>query len=137
MDAFFWVGGVPTVAVTDLWATAGMKIKMISHADAVPKMRENYGPFYIVGTIPAKTYPGQNADVSIATLWNLLVCHEKMKENVAYDILKTLFEHKQDLIAAHQEARYLALEPQASGGSPIPFHPGALRYFTEKGLKIQ
>jgi len=137
LDAFFWVGGLPTGAITDFGATPGIKIKLISHADVVDKMREKYGPLYVRGTIPAKTYPGQDGDAAIAVVWNLLVCNQDMKENVAYDVIRTLFDHKQDLIASHEDARYLALETQASGGSPIPFHPEAVKYFTEKGIKIK
>jgi uncharacterized protein len=137
IDAFFWVGGLPTAAVTDLGATPGIKMKLIGHADALSKMREKYGPLYIKGTIPAKTYPGQSVDIPITVVWNLLVCNENMKESLVYDILKTLFDHKQELVASHREASNLSLEPQAAGGSPIPFHPGAIRYFTEKGLKIK
>jgi len=137
IDAYFWDGGLPTASVTDLGATPGIKIKLIDHGDAIPKMREKYGPLYIKGFIPAKTYPGQDAAVTIAVVWNILVCNEKMKGDVAYDIVKTLFDRKPELIAVHMEARFLALEPQATGGSPIPFHPGALRYFAEKGLKIK
>ena len=137
IDAFFWVGGLPTAAVTDLGATPGVKMKLLNSADAVPKMREKYGPLYVKGIIPAKTYPGQNVDVPIAVVWNLLICNENMKENVAYDIVKTFFDHKPELVASHSDAKYLSLEPQVAGGSPIPFHPGAIRYFTEKGLKIK
>ncbi len=137
IDAYFWDGGLPTASVTDLGATPGIKIKLIGHEDAIPKMREKYGPLYVKGIIPAKTYPGQDVDVSIAVVWNLLICNEKMKESVAYDIVKTLFDHKPELVAVHREARWLSLEPQAAGASPIPFHPGAIRYFTEKGLKIK
>jgi TRAP transporter TAXI family solute receptor len=137
IDAFFWVGGLPTAAVTDLGATPGIKMKLISHADGVTKMRGKYGPLYVRGAIPAKTYPGQDTDVAIAVVGNLLVCNEDMKENVAHDVIKTFFDHKQELIASHGDARYLSLEPQASGGSPIPFHPGAIKYFAEKGFKIK
>jgi uncharacterized protein len=137
IDAFFWVGGLPTAAVTDLGATPGIKMKLISHVDAIPKMRETYGPIYVKGVIPAKTYPGQTVDVSIAVVWNLLVCHENMKGDIAYDIIKTIFDHKPELITVHSEAKHITLEPQVAGGSPIPFHPGAIRYFTEKGLKIK
>jgi TRAP transporter TAXI family solute receptor len=136
IDAFFWDGGLPTAAVTDLAATPGIKIKIIPHGDAVPKMREKYGPLYVKGIIPAKTYPGQDVDVEMAVVWNILICNEKMKGDVAYDIVKTVFEHKPELVASHRDARYLSLEPQV-GGSPIPLHPGAVRYFTEKGLKIK
>src|SRR5512139_1982330 len=107
IDAFFWVGGLPTAAVTDLGATPGIKIKLIGHVDAVPKMRETYGPIYVKGVIPAKTYPGQAVDVPIAVVWNLLVCHEKMKGDIAYDIVKALFDHKPELIASHREAASL------------------------------
>ena len=137
IDAFFWVGGLPTASITDLGATPGIKMKLIAHADAVTKMRETYGPIYVKGVIPAKTYPGQASDAPIAVVWNLLVCHENMKEDIAYTIIKTVFDHKPELITVHSEAKHIMLELQAAGGSPIPFHPGAIRYFTEKGLKIK
>jgi TRAP transporter TAXI family solute receptor len=137
IDAYFWCGGLPTASVTDLGATPGIKIKLLDCADAVPKMREKYGPFYVKGSIPAKTYPGQSAYVSIALVWNLLICRENMKDNVAYDIVKTLFNYKSDLTKVHLEARWLSLEYQATGASPLPFHAGAIRYFTEKGVKIK
>ncbi|MBM4350327.1 MAG: TAXI family TRAP transporter solute-binding subunit [Deltaproteobacteria bacterium] len=136
IDAYFWDGGIPTASVTDVGATPGIKMKLIDHGDAIAKMREKYGPLYVKGVIPAKSYPGQDADVSIAVVWNLLVCNENMKGDVAYDILKTLFDRKPELVTVHREARWLSLEPQV-GGSPIPFHPGAIRYFTEKGLKFK
>ncbi len=137
IDAFFWVGGLPTAAITDLGATPGVKMKLLNSADAVPKMREKYGPLYVKGIVPAKTYPGQDTDVPIAVVWNILVCNEKMKGDVAYDILKTVFDHKTELVASHRDARYLSLESQAGGGSPIPFHPGAIRYFAEKGIRVK
>jgi TRAP transporter TAXI family solute receptor len=137
IDAYFWDGGLPTASVMDLGATPGIKLKLIGHEDAIPKMREKYGPLYVKGIIPAKTYPGQDVDVPIALVWNLLVCNEKMRGDVVYDIVKTLFEHNPELVTVHKEARHIALEPQAAGASPIPYHPGAIRYFAEKGLKIQ
>jgi len=141
IDAYFWDGGLPTASVTDLGATPGIKIKLLGHEDAIPKMRERYGPLYVKGFIPAKTYPGQDAAVPIAVVWNILVCNEKMKGDVAYDIVKTLFDRQPELVAVHMEARFISLEPQATGGSPIPFHPGAIQYFTEKfaekGLKFK
>ena len=136
IDAYFWDGGVPTASVTDVGATPGIKMKLIGHGDAIPKMREKYGPLYVKGVIPAKSYPGQDTDVAIAVVWNLLVCNENMKGDVAYDIVKTLFDRKPELVAVHKDAGWLALEPQV-GGSPIPVHPGAIRYFTEKGLKFK
>src|ERR1700733_663329 len=73
IDAFFWVGGLPTAAVTDLGATPGVKIKMIDHAEVVDKMNAKYGKLYVADLIPAKTYPGQDKDNTIATVQNILV----------------------------------------------------------------
>ncbi len=135
IDAFFWSGGVPTAAVTDLAATPGMKIKLLDHADAVPNLVKKYGPLYVKGTIPAKAYPGQEKDAAVADVWNLLVVNAKMDEKLVHDIVKATFEHKADLAAVHSEANNLDLSKQLEIGSPVPFHPGATRYFAEKGLK--
>ena len=137
IDAFFWVGGLPSAAVTDLAATPGIKIKLLSHGDAVPKIREKFGPFYVAGVIPAKTYAGQEAEVQACAVWNLVVCNASMKETLAYDLVKTLFEHKPELLASHSDVKYFSLESQGGGGSPIPFHPGVIRYLKEKGIKVQ
>jgi TRAP transporter TAXI family solute receptor len=136
IDAYFWDGGLPTASITDLGATPGVKMKLISHADAVPKMTGKYGPLYFKGVIPAKMYPGQDQEVSIARVSNLLICNKDMKDKVAYDIVKTLFDHKPELVAVHRMAEELGLEPQVDG-SPLPFHPGAAKYFKEKGLKLK
>ena len=136
IDALIWVGGIPTPAITDLAATPNTKIKLIDHADAVDKMRAKYGPLYVKDTIAAKSYPGQEKENTNLTVWNILVVNEKADEKVVYDIVKTMFEKKAEIVAVHKDATYLALENQLTGGSPIPFHPGALRYFKEKGLKV-
>src|SRR5215510_13990510 len=88
IDAFFWVGGLPTAAVTDLGATPGTKLVLIDHADAVAAMNKKYGDLYATDVIPAKTYPGQDKDNQIASVWNILVAHEKMSDQVAYTIVK-------------------------------------------------
>src|SRR6185436_7867056 len=64
IDAFFWVGGVPTAAVTDLAATPGMKIKFVDHADLVEKMNAKYGKLYSASTIAKTIYPGMDKDNS-------------------------------------------------------------------------
>jgi TRAP transporter TAXI family solute receptor len=136
IDAYFWVGGLPTAAVTDLGATPGVKIKMVDHADVVDKMNAKYGGIYTTGVIPAKTYPGQDKDNAIAIVQNILVANASMADKVAYDIVKTFIEHKDDLVAVHGEAKAIELANQAPKNSPIPWHPGATKYFTEKGVKM-
>ena len=136
IDAFFWVGGLPTAAVTDLGATPGVKIAMIDHADVVEKMNAKYGGIYSSGVIPAKTYPGQTKDNAIAVVQNILVANANMPDKVAYDIVKTFIERQKELVAVHSEAESITLDNQLRKNTPIPWHPGAERYFIERGVKM-
>ena len=136
IDAFFWVGGLPTAAVTDLANTPGTKIKMIDHADVVAAMNKKYGNLYVQDTIPKATYKGMDADNKQATVMNILVSHANMDDKTAYNIVKTIFERRDDLIAVHKEAANFKLENQKATATPIPYHPGAAKYFAEKGVKV-
>ncbi|HEX4797793.1 MAG TPA: TAXI family TRAP transporter solute-binding subunit [Burkholderiales bacterium] len=136
IDAFFWVGGLPTAAVTDLANTPGVKIKLIDHADTVAAMNRKYGPLYIEDVIPKTVYRGMDTDNRQATVWNILVSHEKLSDQTAYNIVKTIFDKRDDLIAVHKEAENFKLENQKAAASPIPFHPGAAKYFAERGVKL-
>jgi TRAP transporter TAXI family solute receptor len=136
IDAFFWVGGLPTASVTDLANTPGTKLKMIDHAEVVPAMNKKYGNLYVQDTIPKDTYKGMEADNKQATVMNILVAHENMDEKTAYNIVKTIFDRRDDVIAVHKEAVNFKLENQKASATPIPFHPGALKYFAEKGVKV-
>jgi len=136
IDAFFFVGGIPTAGVTDLAATPGVKMKLIDHADAVAKMNTKYGNLYSTDTIKAGSYPGQDKDNQIADVWNILVTDEKTSDDFAYAVVKLIFDKKPELVAVHREAESFVLETQKKENSPIPFHPGAIKYFKEKGLSF-
>jgi TRAP transporter TAXI family solute receptor len=136
IDAFFWVGGLPTAAVTDLANTPNTKLKMIDHADAVAAMNKKYGNLYVQDVIPKETYKGMDADNHQATVMNILVAHESMDDKTAYNIVKAIFDRKDDIVAVHKEALNFKLESQKASASPIPFHPGAVKYFAEKGIKV-
>jgi TRAP transporter TAXI family solute receptor len=137
IDAFFWVGGLPTAAVTDLAATPGVKIKMIDHAETVAPMNKKYGNLYVEDVIPKSTYSGMQADNKQATVMNILVSGASLSDEAAYNIVKTMFDKRADMIAVHKEAENFLLENQKTAATPIPFHPGALKYFKEKGVKMQ
>jgi len=136
IDAFFWVGGLPTAAVTDLAATPGVKIKLLDHANLVGAMNKKYGNLYVEDAIPRATYPGMAADNKQATVMNILVANATLPDRVVYDIVKTFFDQRADLILAHKEAENIKLENQKTAASPIPWHPGALKYFKEKGVNL-
>jgi uncharacterized protein len=133
IDAFFWVGGLPTGSVLDLATTPNVRMKMLPHGEAVEKMNAKYGPLYRSVPVPANTYPGQTEPVQVAGVTNLIVNNEAMSEDLTYAITRVLFERKDDFAAAHPEGKNLSLET-ATQGSPIPFHPGAIRYYREMGV---
>jgi len=137
IDAFFWVGGLPTAAVTDIANTPGTTVKLIDHADLVPAMNKKWGDLYVQDVIPKDTYRGMKSDNKQATVMNILVAHEKMDDKTAYNIVKTIFDKRQDLINVHKEAANFKLENQKAAASPIPFHPGAVKYFSEQGVKLK
>ena len=137
IDAFFWVGGLPTAAVTDLAATPGVRIKLIDHADLVRAMNKKYGNLYVEDSIPRATYSGMAADNKQSTVMNILVANANLSDQAAYNIVKTIFDKREDLIAVHKEAENFKLENQRAAASPIPWHPGAIKYFGERGVKIK
>ena len=137
IDAFFWGGGVPTAAVTDLAATPGVKIQLLDHGDVVDSLNKRYGPLYSRNVIPKSVYPGMAKDSSNVNVWNVLFVNANMPDDVAYSIVKTVFDRRSDMIAVHKEFATLSLEYQTAGAAAIPFHPGAVRFLAEKGLKLQ
>ncbi len=136
IDAFFWVGGLPTAAVTDLANTPGTKVKLVDHSDVVPAMNKKFGNLYVQDSIPKAVYKGMESDNKQATVMNILVAHQSMDDKTAYNIVKTIFEKKSDIVAVHKEAENFKLENQKATASPVPFHPGAAKYFAEKGIKV-
>ncbi len=136
IDAYFFVAGLPTSAVTDLANTPGQKLKMVDHAEVVPAMNKKYGNLYVEDAIPKTMYRGMDADNKQATVMNILVAPENMDDKTAYNIVKTIFDKKADLVLAHKEAENFRLEAQTTAATPIPFHPGAIKYFAEKGIKL-
>ena len=69
-------------------------------------------------------------------VWNLIVTGDKMSNEDAYAIVKTLVEKNADIVAVHKEAESFSLDNQVQERSPIPFHPGALKYFGRRGSTV-
>lgn len=128
LEATLQSAGLGVSSIKDL-ATA-LDITVVS----VPaELVDTLGAPYIAATIPAGTYKGQDADVSTVAVVNFLVTHEDVSDDMAYAMTKELFENLPDLEAAHQAATQIKLE-NAIAGMPLPLHPGAERYYKEKGL---
>jgi len=136
IDAFFWVGGIPTAAVTDLSATPGTKLVLIDHAEFLKPMTDKHGPLYSQTEIPAGSYAGQPQANKNVSVWNLLVADERLSEADAYNVVKILFDRIDDMIAVHGEAKSIIPANQTKAFASIPFHPGAVKYFAERGIKV-
>jgi uncharacterized protein len=137
IEAFFWVGGLPTAAVTDLAATPNTKIKILDIAHLTAKMNAKYGPLYAEATIPAATYKGMDRDAKNNTVWNIMAVNASMSEDLAYKLTKIMLEKRDDLALVHKEALNIKPEWQTASRAGIPWHPGAVKYFKEKGIKYE
>jgi TRAP transporter TAXI family solute receptor len=136
IEAFSWVGGLPTAGVTDLASTPGITIQMIDHTEAIPGMVKKYGNLYYADVIPKDTYKGMAADNKIASIANILVASADMSDDTAYKIVKTILEKRDELKLVHKAAGEIVASNQKNAATPVPFHPGALKYFKEKGIKV-
>lgn len=132
VEAFFWSGGVPSPAIQDLSHTVGVTIRLVPNAEALPALRARFGALYFPLVVPQSAYPGLTGDVPVVGVANVLVVHEAMPLDLAYAITRVLFERRADLAAIHPEAATLSLDT-ATIGSPAPIHPGAERYYQERG----
>jgi TRAP transporter TAXI family solute receptor len=133
IDAFFWGGGVPTAAVVDLAATPGVTIKLIDIDYLLEPIVKKYGQIFAPSVIKAGSYPGQTTDGRGFAAWNQIMATDKMSDETAYAITKTIFENKADLVAVHKEAENINLATQTPAQSPAPYHPGTLKYLKEVG----
>jgi TRAP transporter TAXI family solute receptor len=137
IDAFMWVGGLPTASVTDLASTPNTKIKLIDFAHLTDQMNAKYGPLYTAGFIPASTYKGMDKDNQNNSVWNILAVNASMPDDLAYKLTKTMLEKREDLALVHKEALNIKAEQQSTKRAGVPWHPGALKYFQEKGIKVE
>ncbi|MCA6099582.1 TAXI family TRAP transporter solute-binding subunit [Bradyrhizobium australafricanum] len=101
---------------------------------AVPKETvDKIGPPFVSVIIPANTYTGQDKDVPTAAVVNYLVTSSAVSDDLAYQMTRLVYESLPELANAHAAGKEIKLEAAATG-SPVPLHPGAIRYYKEKGL---
>ncbi|MDK9695129.1 MAG: TAXI family TRAP transporter solute-binding subunit [Siculibacillus sp.] len=128
LDATLQSAGLGVASIRDLSTSVETTIVAVD-AETVKKI----GAPYVAVTIPAGTYQGQTADVPTAAVGNFLVTHADVPEETVYQMTKLTFENLDKLAAAHGAAKSIKLE-NALAGMPVPLHPGAARWFKEKGV---
>jgi hypothetical protein len=131
IDAFIVTAGIPNAAIMDISTQNEVRILDVP-ADVAAKLTAKY-PFLAAVKIPANTYKGQTQEVSTVAVNAVLIAGKDLKEEMVYNLTKALFENQAELAAAHAKGK--ELNPQyAVKGVSIPFHPGAVKYYKEKGL---
>jgi hypothetical protein len=131
IDAAFNTAGIPTAAIQDLSVSRKMVLVPIDK-EAASKLMAKY-PFYAVQVIPAGTYQGQTQNVTTVAVKSMLAVSSKLPADLVYELLATMFEHTDRLIAAHAQGKNVKLETALEGMS-IPLHPGAEKFYKEKGV---
>ena len=131
IDAAFNTAGIPTAAVQDLSVSKKMVLVPID-GQVAAKLMADY-PFYALQVAPAGTYQGQTKDVTTVAVKSMLACSVKLPANLVYEMLDTMFKNTDRLIAAHSQGANVKLATALEGMS-IPLHPGAEKFFKDKGV---
>ena len=130
LDAAFLTAGYPTAAVSELAASKSIKLISIDDEHA-QKLMEKY-PFYVQDVIPAGTYKGVDEEVKTVAVKAILIIRDDIPEDVVYKMLDAIFKHTDEIAKAHAKGAMINLD-NAVDGMSIPWHPGAEKYFKEKG----
>jgi TRAP transporter TAXI family solute receptor len=123
--------GTPAPTLMDLATQREIRFLDIE-PDVAQKINKDF-PAYFPTTIPAGTYKNQDKPHHTLAWMGLFLVHKDMSDNLAYDILKAVFDHKDELDQIHAQFKKITLE-NAVKGMPIPWHPGSVKFFKEKGV---
>ena len=128
LNATLQSAGLGVASLKDL--STSTEITVVS----VPKaIVDKIGPPFVPAMIPANTYTGQDKDVPTAAVVNYLVTSSAVSDDLAYQMTRLIFESLPELVTAHAAGKEIKLDTAATG-SPVPLHPGAIRYYREKGV---
>ncbi len=130
IDGFFWSGGVPTGAITDLTTTDD--VRLLALDSYLEPLRERFGEAYEEAEIEAGEYEGVPATKTIGVP-NLLMVPADMPDDFAYRVTKLLFDGKERLATVHKAAESLDPKTAREVVTPVELHPGAQRYYDEVG----
>ncbi len=128
LDATLQSAGLGVASIRDLATSVALNVVEVPQA-----VIDKAGPPFVAGTIPANTYTGQTAEVKTAAVINYLVTSSAVKDDTVYQMTKLLFDSLGELANAHSAGKDIKLE-KAIDKTPVPYHPGAQKYYQEKGL---
>jgi TRAP transporter TAXI family solute receptor len=133
LDAIVTAGGIPHPTLSEL--ETSHRVTFIGFSDDDARRIAAADPSAVPFSIPAGTYRQQAGPVQTVAMWNVFVGHKDLPEDVAYAIVKAVFENPDRMVATHAAARDTVLDNIATN-TVIPYHPGAVRYFRERGVAV-
>jgi len=131
IDAMGYTVGVPNAGVSV--ATDGCGARIINLASEVEKKLVSYNPFYAFSTIPKGTYKTTNADVRTFGVKATFVTSADVPDQVVYEVVRAVFENLDDFRKLHPAFKNLDPKIMIKDGLSAPLHPGAVKYYKEKG----
>ncbi|MBQ7544109.1 MAG: TAXI family TRAP transporter solute-binding subunit [Synergistaceae bacterium] len=132
IDAAFIVAGAPTTAVTSLAATKKVYLVSLDDEHIVSLLAES--PYYSKNVISKNTYGTEDDAITVA-VGAVVIARDDVSEADVYNFLYGVFENKDEITAAHAKGAELKLDFAASY-TAVPYHPGAVKYYAEKGMKV-
>jgi TRAP transporter TAXI family solute receptor len=131
VDAAMYLLGTPAPTLMEL-ATQRKIVFISMEPEKAKAFCEKY-PFYSQVTVKAGTYKDQTQDFNTLNYYGIFICNKDMEEKLAYDIMKAVFEHKEELDQIHVAFKDIKLQ-NATKSIAIPLHPGAEKFLKEKGV---
>ena len=132
LDGAWIQAGLPTAAVSEMCATAGGKLISLDGA-LIEKLTSEYS-WYNDDVIPAGTYDGQTEDVRTTSITITLIVDESVPEDIVYNMAKVMWENIDQLRSSHNALKNASLEGAVKNLADLPLHPGAEKYYREKGV---
>ena len=133
IDAAFIVSGAPTAAVTELATTNDVYLVALDD-EHVEKLLAS-SPYYAKNVISADTYASLDGDVTTVAVGAVVLAANTVSEDAVYALCADIFNNAADLVSSHAKYGELSMEYGASITS-VPYHPGAAKYFAEKGFTV-
>jgi TRAP transporter TAXI family solute receptor len=131
VDAAFFTTGLGSAVIVDTFISGKTVLVPVAEGEGA-NLRKKY-PFYTMEKIPANTYKGQERDIATPAVMAMMVARRDLPEDLVYKFTKAIFDDLAQFHAAHAAAKGLTLQ-SALGGMPIPLHPGAEKFYKERGV---
>lgn len=131
LHATLITAGTPTAAITDFAQSHALKVIPLAGPEIATLQKQQ--PFYASVQLPANTYKGQTAAIDTLAVMAVWTTHDGVPDNVAYEVTKALYENTAIMGQVHVQGKNITLQTATAVGN-VPIHPGALKYFKEKGI---